>query len=59
MESEGKAAGSRAVQQRLILWLSVLWDSGIFMHNIVGFFTHLPHMAPTTNTKISSLKEGI
>jgi hypothetical protein len=30
MESEGKAAGGRAVQQRLILWLSVC--------GIVGFF---------------------
>jgi len=26
MESEGKAAGGRAVQRRLILWLSVLWE---------------------------------
>jgi hypothetical protein len=34
-ESEGKAAGGRAVQGRLILWLSVLWDCGIFCSALV------------------------
>jgi hypothetical protein len=61
MESEGKAAGGRAVQRRLILWLSVLWKCGIFCsvllvhtRKIVGFLTHLTHLA-----KIPLLKEGI
>ena len=34
-ESEGKAAGGRAVQRRLILLLSVLWECGIFCSVLV------------------------
>jgi hypothetical protein len=56
MESEGKAAGGRAVQRRLILWLSVLWECGIFCSvlvptsTIVGFFTHLLQLAALNPT---------
>jgi hypothetical protein len=57
VESKGKAAGGGVMQRRLILWLSVLWECGIFCsvlvptRKIVGFFTHLPHLAPINPTK--------
>jgi hypothetical protein len=50
MEREGKAAGGRAVQRKLILWC-VRWDFG-------GIFVHLPHLAPTIPPKNTLAEEG-
>jgi hypothetical protein len=50
MESEGKAAGGRAVQRRLILWLSVLWECGIFCSVLVPTSTIVTQRALIDST---------